>query len=362
VADGVLRRRVLLQGAAGAAVGMAGVAACGGPPEKPAPEVRHPPGVISPPPDRSAFVALDVTAGDRAGLAALLERLSGRIAATAGSAVTVTLGAGAALFDGRYGLAGRKPAALRAMPSFAGDVLDPGWCHGDLLLQVCAPQPDAVTAAVTDLLAAAGEGAEVRWRIDGFRPENGLDADGRPTTRNLFGFREGAGNPDPGDRGLMDRLVWVGGAAWTAGGTYQVVRLVRFGAVWNTEPVPRQEAVIGRYKTDGAPLGHTRETEPFDYQADPDGRMVPLDAHVRRANPRRPETEGNRILRRGYSYRRDADEGLVFVCFQRDIEAGFATVQRRLDGEALGRYVLTFGGGYFFVPPEAASLGALLRA
>jgi deferrochelatase/peroxidase EfeB len=42
----------------------------------------------------------------------------------------------------------------------------------------------------------------------------------------------------------------------------------------------------------------------------------------------------------------------VFTCFQRDLEKGFGTVQRRLAGEALERYTLTFGGGYYFVLPE----------
>jgi deferrochelatase/peroxidase EfeB len=61
----------------------------------------------------------------------------------------------------------------------------------------------------------------------------------------------------------------------------------------------------------------------------------------------------------GYSYTAGvdaaghADEGLVFVCFQQDLERGFATIQRRLDGEALQRYVLPFGGGYYFALPGA---------
>jgi deferrochelatase/peroxidase EfeB len=126
---------------------------------------------------------------------------------------------------------------------------------------------------------------------------------------------------------------------------------------WDAEPVSKQEAVFGRRKQNGSPLGETLETDVPDYQHDPDGRVVSLDAHIRRANPRTPQTDANRILRRGYSYHRgrDAngavDEGLVFVCFQQDLERGFATIQRRLDGEALARYVLPYGGGYFFLPP-----------
>lgn len=160
----------------------------------------------------------------------------------------------------------------------------------------------------------------------------------------------------------MDRLVWVPAGddepAWAAGGSYQVVRLIRFAtALWDTEPVARQEAVFGRRKADGAPLGHDREDAAIDYAADPTGRMIALDSHIRRANPRTAATQGSRILRRGYSYRRGtdsaghADEGLIFVCFQSDIEAGFAAVQRRLAGQALDKYVLSVGGGYFFTVP-----------
>ena len=108
-----------------------------------------------------------------------------------------------------------------------------------------------------------------------------------------------------------------------------------------------------------------RETQAPNFAVDPDGRITPLDAHIRRANPRTPETEASRILRRSYSYRRSedaagqSDEGLVFICFQQDLERGFATVQRRLRGEALERYVLPFGGGYFFVLPAAPPGGYL---
>ncbi|MFG2044864.1 Dyp-type peroxidase [Dactylosporangium sp. NPDC048998] len=375
MSDTVLRRRALLQGAAGAVAGIAGVAgaaSCGGPAQRPAAAPTHQPGVLTPPPDSSAFAAFDVVAADRTGLATLMDRLAVRAAAPHAADLTITLAVGAGLFDARFGLAGQRPAGLQAMPAFPNDVLAEQWSHGDLLVQVCAPQQDAARAVLADLTQVAGTAAKVRWQLDGFRPENGVDAEGRPTTRNLFGFREGAGNPDPRDQAEMDRLVWVGGddggPSWTRGGTYQVVRLVRFAGVWNTEPVTRQEAVIGRRKNDGAPLGHSRETEPFDYQADPDGRLIPRDAHIRLANPRVPSTEASRILRRGYSYRLgtdaagQADEGLIFVCFQRDIERGFATVQRRMAGQPLDRYVLTFGGGYYFVPPDPASFAALLRA
>ena len=213
-----------------------------------------------------------------------------------------------------------------------------------------------------------------RWSIAGFRPEHQVNGQ-LATTRNLFGFREGIGNPDPDDHALMDKLLWVqpdgsGEPAWTAGGTYQVVRLIRFATgLWDVEPVEHQEDVFGRHKQSGAPLAGKREDQVPNFAVDPDGRITPLDAHIRRANPRTPDAEASRILRRSYSYRRgkdssgQPDEGLIFICFQQDLERGFATVQRRLRGEALERYVLPFGGGYFFVlpaPPPGGYLGQQL--
>ncbi|MDT7726087.1 MAG: deferrochelatase/peroxidase EfeB [Actinomycetota bacterium] len=245
------------------------------------------------------------------------------------------------------------------MPSFPNDALDPAWCHGDVLLQVCAATGDVVSRTVAELTTAVGGMATIRWRMDGFREENTPASDGKSSNRDLFGFREGTANPDTRDQSLMDTLVWADGTggepAWTAGGTYQVIRLIQFApTLWNAEPLALQEAAIGRRKSDGAPLGHSTEAAAFDYSADPAGQTIALNAHIRRANPRTPQTEGSRILRRGYSYRRDTpqhDEGLIFMCFQRDLQCGFVTVQNRLAGQALDKYVLPFGGGYYFVLP-----------
>lgn len=58
------------------------------------------------------------------------------------------------------------------------------------------------------------------------------------------------------------------------------------------------------------------------------------------------------LVRRSYNYDRGSgDSGLIFSCFQRDLATGFEAVQKRLEGEAMAKYILTTGGGYFFVPP-----------
>ncbi|GCV17633.1 deferrochelatase [Escherichia coli] len=43
--------------------------------------------------------------------------------------------------------------------------------------------------------------------------------------------------------------------------------------------------------------------------------------------------------------------GLLFVCYQHDLETGFLTVQKRLNGEALEVYVKPIGCGYFLEFP-----------
>ena len=360
----VNRRRLLA-----AAGSSAALAACSAPPPAAAPSaavpqpraVSHPAGVLAPAPSSTLLVAYDVTAPDRAALAGTLRAVTDRLAGA-----TATVAVGASLFDHRYGL--RRPRLLEPMPAFRADVLDPAWCHGDLLVQVFADDPGKAEA----LLAGPLPGLRQRWRMAGFHPSasSGYRHESRRAVtagdgevRNLFGFREGAGNPDAADPALMDQLVWVqpgdGEPEWCAGGTYQVVRLIRLAMpTWDGEQEQEHERVFGRDKDTGAPLGKTAETDDPGYAADPDGQAIALDAHIRRANPRTQESQAHRILRRGYSYRRKPDDlGQIFICYQRDVEAGFATIQRRLAGEALERYTLPFGGGYYFVPATLNALG-----
>jgi deferrochelatase/peroxidase EfeB len=278
------------------------------------------------------------------------------------SDLTVTVAFGASMFDDRYGLAAKKPKQLRPMEHFPHDEIDLTRTHGDVLIQLCADEPDACVHALRILMRATRSTLVLRWMLPGFQRPNTMGA-GRTNSRNLLGFKDGTANPDGSDDQLMDELVWVpagvpGEPAWTAGGTYMVVRTIRTKVeFWDRTALETQENLIGRRKASGAPLDGRRETDIPNYKADPKGDFTPRDAHIRLANPRTPEAEATRILRRGFNFSNgfakngQLEQGLLFVCFQRDLDKQFVAVQNRLNGEPLEEYLQPVGGGFFFALP-----------
>jgi deferrochelatase/peroxidase EfeB len=269
--------------------------------------------------------------------------------------LTVTVSAGSSLFDDhRYGLGGRKPSKLAPMRTFPNDSPDPAWLHGDLLLQVCANHPDTIHHAIRDIARHTRGAMQLRWKMDGY------NSPPRPsgTGRNLLGFKDGTANPAGT---LASSLVWVedpAEPAWARGGSYQVVRLIRMLVeFWDRVSINEQQNMFGRRRDTGAPLDGTAEFDPPDYAADPHGSVIPLDAHIRLANPRTPATADQRLVRRSYNYDLGLDQngnleaGHIFVAYQQDVRRQFETVQERLTGEPLVDYVQPFGGGYFYTLP-----------
>jgi deferrochelatase/peroxidase EfeB len=286
--------------------------------------------------------------------------------------LTMTVAVGASLFDERFGLSASKPRHLIAMEQFPNDALDPKSCHGDLMLQICSNTAETNIHALRDIVKNLPDLLALRWKLDGFLPPHTIKRAGKDTVRNLLGFKDGTANLAVTDTALMDRVVWVQPGsdepAWAAGGSYQVVRIIRnLVERWDRTPLAEQQSIIGREKMSGAPLGMNQEHDIPAFADNPKDAHVALDAHIRLANPRTRDSEASLILRRGYNFSRglspagQLDMGLLFVCFQSNLSAGFLTVQSRLSGERLEEYIKPVGGGYFFVlpgvPDEASFLG-----
>ncbi len=343
----------------------------------------HQSGILVPEPSgkqaATCVAAFDVTADGRAALAGLFRTITDRARfLTAGGTppnlgvsqppsdsdvlgpvvpadgLTVTLSAGATLFDGRYGLADRKPLRLKPLTAFPNDSPEPAWLHGDLLLQFSANHQDTVHHALRDVLKHTRGGMQPRWKIEGYSSPPRPSGSGR----NLLGFKDGTANPTGA---AADDLIWVDDPAepaWAMGGSYLVVRLIRMLVeFWDRVSINEQEGMFGRRRDTGAPLDGTGEFDTPDYKADPHGNVIPLDSHIRLANPRTPQTASQRLIRRSYNYdlgvdlNGDLQAGHIFIAYQQDLERQFETVQRRLINEPLVDYVQPFGGGYFFTLP-----------
>lgn len=347
-------------------------------------------GIITPQPAAAIFVAFDVLATDKKGLEKLFRTLTDRISfLTEGGKITevdsklppansgilgdiifpdnltITVSVGSSLFDHRFGLGHLKPIHLSEMNPSRNDLLETEMCHGDISLQICSNTAETNIHALRDIIKNTPSLMAIRWKMDGFLPPHMILKLGKDTMRNLLGFKDGTANIDAKNENTMNELVWVGEHEnslnepnWAKNGSYQVVRFIRNRVeFWDRAPLQEQEAIMGRHKMSGAPLGMNNEHDEPNFSSDPHGVKTPLDAHIRLANPRTAETQKNLILRRGYNYSRgisksgQLDMGLLFVCYQSNLTNGFITVQKRLDGESLEEYITPFGGGFFFSLP-----------
>jgi deferrochelatase/peroxidase EfeB len=262
--------------------------------------------------------------------------------------LTVTFGFGRSLFTStgqdRFGLARHRPAPLVSLPTFAGDALRAGISGGDLGIQVCANDPRVAFHAAHDLIRLAGQVAKPRWLIAGFGPTANSRRQALP--RNLMGFQDGTANIMAEDTAALKEFVWASepsSPAWMRGGSYLVARRIRILlGVWDDSGLDEQQEAIGREKLSGARL-----------------TPAPRDAHIALASPAR--NNGQRILRRGYSYVDGIDSfthgpasGLMFLCYQRDPRHQFIPIQRRIAGvDGLSEYIDHVGSAIFACPPGA---------
>ncbi len=344
--------------------------------------------------DRLAFAAFDVAPGSsRADLVAMLTSWTAAAEAmTLGQPVpgdndaqqsppadtgeafglapgnlTVTVGFGPGLFDGRFGLAAKRPSELAALPALPGDFLDPTKSAGDICVQACSEDPQVAFHAVRNL-ARLGRGTVVtRWTQLGFGRTSSTST-AQVTARNLMGFKDGTRNLKVEDPTAMSQSVWVApgdvpaGPSWMAGGSYLVSRRIRMIIeAWDRDVLANQEDVFGRAKATGGPLSGGDEFAAPDFHATlADGTpAIPVDAHIRLAAPE--NNNGTAILRRSYSYTDGVDPqtgmldaGLFFIAFMRS-PAQFIRLQSQLGAhDALNEYIQHTSSAVFACPPGVA--------
>ena len=357
---------------------------------------RHQAGIVTPAQDRMHFVALDVRTEDREELVELLkewtraaERMTqgleaepdgavgglpeaapadtGEALDLPASALTITIGFGASLFDGRFGLAGKLPPALAPLPRFPSDDLDPARSDGDICLQACANDPQVAVHAIRNLVRLGFGKVAVRWSQLGFGRTSSTTKN-QATPRNLFGFKDGTRNLKAEEPQALAEHVWVAkgdGPDWLVDGTYLVARRIRMHIeIWDRTPLVEQEQIVGRTKGTGAPLGQVAEFDEPDLHVRGAGGVpvIAETAHIRLASAE--QLKGVRILRRGYNFTDGTDgfghldAGLFFVCFNRNSHTQFVPMQQALSTkDKMMEYLEHTGSGLFAVPPGVSKGG-----
>ena len=351
---------------------------------------EHQAGIVTPAQDRLHFVSFDVTTGKRAELVELLQEwtaaaarlVQGKEAGTFGtlggvpeaapddtgealglpaSGLTLTIGFGPSLFDDRFGLAGKRPAALADLPKFPGEQLIPEISGGDICVQACAHDPQVAVHAIRNLARIGFGKVSVRWSQLGFGRTSSTSR-AQTTPRNLMGFKDGTNNLKLEDAELLRQQLWVSaqdGPAWMTGGSYMVTRKIRMMVeTWDRTSLGEQEAIFGRDKGAGAPLGKKAEFDTLDFAAKggDGGPVIKDDAHVRLAHP--TSNGGAHLLRRGYNFVDGSDglgrldAGLFFIAYQRDPRKQFVPVQMNLARQdAMNEYVRHVSSALFACPP-----------
>ena len=354
----------------------------------------HQAGIDTPAQDRLAFAAFDITSTDTMDVQVMLGRWAaaasqmaqglpvgaveinpmsppidtGEAIGLGAAKLTITVGFGPAFFDDRFGLAKHRPAALADLPPLPGDELQAERSGGDICVQACSNDPTVAFHVIRNFARLARGTAVMRWSQLGFGRTSSTSSS-QETERNLMGFKDGTRNIKVEKTADLDDYVWVGNETdqpWMKGGSYLVARRIRMLIEsWDSDDLADQEAVFGRSKTSGAPLGGKAEFDTPDLSAKgKDGQpIIALNAHIRLANP--SSNQGQKILRRGYSYTDgiDAttgllDAGLFFIAYQKNPHKQFVPIQTRLGSQdSLNEYIRHTGSGLFAVPPGLKAAG-----
>ncbi|MGK3953996.1 Dyp-type peroxidase [Microbacterium sp. I2] len=308
-------------------------------------------------PDAATVLAAVAAAGDAIDACTDPERFDPVVLPDGPGDVTVTIGLGPRLVRA---IDPTLPGA-DDLPAFRSDEgLAAEAAGGDLLIAVYASDAAALHP-VADRVLAAIPGARRRWAQQGVR------GSGTGTVvRNPLGYHDGIIVPHTEDE--LAESVWIPSGP-AAGGTVAVIRRLRldisgFGAL----APAAQDRVIGRERASGAPLSGGARDDQVDLGAKtPEGEyLIPARAHARAAHP--SFTGSPLMLRRGYAFSNagpERDDGLLFVCFQNDLQT-FVRTQHRLDEtDDLMAFTRATASASFLIPPGrvgGAPLGASLSA
>ncbi|MGG1663655.1 Dyp-type peroxidase [Brevibacillus sp. NRS-1366] len=271
--------------------------------------------------------------------------------------LTITFGFGSTLFTkngiDRFGLGTQCPDELRDIPSMPGETIHSQISGGDICIQACSSDPTVAFHVIRNLAAASIEIAVIRWIQTGF-----IDASNGQTPRNLFGFKDGTANIELESEQGKEKHVWVEsskGPAWMINGTYLAARKIRMDMEkWEQTFVRKQEAIFGRTKNNGAPLGMHDELDAVSM------REIPSDSHVWLAR-----STGTKILRRSYSYFEGIDPvtgnlnaGLFFISFQQSVRKQLVPMLSLLaKDDALNPFISTISSSVFACPPGSSEGG-----
>jgi deferrochelatase/peroxidase EfeB len=321
--------------------------------------------------------------------------------------LTITFGIGATGFDALGVPPAERPQDLVPIPwGQLGDAPADAE-NGDFVLQICSDDVYVAEHVLRRVEEELGDRLAVAWsQLGSQRYTTRQGRTSRREGRALIGFLDGTSNLNPRHKQEDRELVFVDpekvagypplpqpGAqpgypgsgptfpgdlrtpppsepAWTEGGTYMVVRSSVIDTTrWDDEPLGEQERFIGRFKFSGASLDLADDPARVDEEPAFTGNQgdlrVALAAHVRKANPRRPEDLPRRVFRRGYPLVTTGLEGmqrgLVFICFGRSISTQFEFIERAwlnnpsfpeatTGVDLLRQFESVLCGGYFFVP------------
>jgi deferrochelatase/peroxidase EfeB len=159
---------------------------------------KHQAGIATPQQDRLHFASFDLTTSDAGDVRKLMRAWSeaaakmcagkpvggknddafvppedtGEAQGLTAGRLTVTFDFGPTLFEkggeDRFGLASRRPEALRDIPDLPGDNLNPNLSGGDLCVQACSDDPQVAFHAVRNLARIGRGAAVIRWSQLGF--------------------------------------------------------------------------------------------------------------------------------------------------------------------------------------------------